>query len=393
MKLYLSKEYLHSIFALAHTNIGAKPFNNQGRTLRLVVGSNLSSTTLSVKFSNRCGDAPLTIGAASLSLCDENGVLSPKTLIPLTVNGLLAFELLPGEDIRSDIVAFPLKPGEHFALNIYYPTEERVASGNWLGNSAQRSRPGNFSADLELSSPNLVSRFARTVITTDLTVSITSVSEITASCEKPHRIIGCFGDSITQQSNWTLPLSKLLYHTYPGEVVLCNLGISGNRLLGDSAPNSGGVNGEAGIKRFHHDMMELHGLTHAILAIGTNDIGLPGDRGISESELLTLENYITTMTSLANQLHAKDVKVYAATLTPRTLVKPYDEQREEIRLACNHWIRNAPCFDAVLDFDQTMRREDGYPGMKDNYALHDGLHPSPYGGLWMAKSIDLSLFE
>lgn len=388
----MAQQYLHSLFALAHTEVGSRPFNNQGRTLRLAVESNVHTTSLQIRFSNRCGTAPLPIGAASLSLCDEHGNLCANTLVPLTVEGRLAFELAPGEDLYSDSIPFRLSPGQHFALNLYYPTAERVSSGNWLGNSALRSRPGNFSADLELPGPGLLSRFARTVVVTDMTVSITSVCEIIAGCEKPNRLLACFGDSITQQSNWTAPLAKLLYHEYPGEITLCNLGISGNRLLSDSPPALGGLNGQAGIHRFEKDILSLHGLTHAILAIGTNDIGLPGAHGLPDSDLITLEEYVQGMEQLAGKLHQRGVKAYAATLTPRAMVPPYNEIREMLRLEMNHWIRNAACFDAVLDFDEVLRRTDGHHGMKEHCALPDGLHPSPYGGLWLAKSIDLSLF-
>jgi hypothetical protein len=46
----------------------------------------------------------------------------------------------------------------------------------------------------------------------------------------------------------------------------------------------------------------------------------------------------------------------------------------------------------VLDFDKVLRRTDGKPGMQEGYVLPDGLHPSPLGGMVLAKSIDISLF-
>lgn len=388
----MSQEFEQAIFAVAHTNVRLHPFHNDGRTLRLVVQANINTHALSVEFANYHGEGPLHIGSASIGLCNRQGVLRPDSLMPLTVGGVLHFELEPGARILSDQLRFSVQAGDYFALNVYYPSNNKVYSGNWVGQNVLRSKAGNFSADLSMHGPGLVRRMARTVTISDMTVPVTTVSQIIAHTTAPSRVVGCFGDSITQQGNWTVPFTKRLARAYPGQISLCNLGISGNRLLFGSPPGLGETNGIAGIERFERDLLRLPGLTHAILELGTNDIGLPGQNGADETEVPTLEEYIATMSALANQLHKKNVKVFAATLAPRPLVRPYTEERELLRLAMNEWLRGTDAFDGLLDFDTVLRRDDGKPGIREGYALPDGLHPSPLGGLWMAKSIDLELF-
>lgn len=389
----MEKEYLHSVFAMAHTDIRMQPFmGNHNRTLRLIVEANVEGFAISVKFANYHGTAPLPIGAASIALCNEQGTLQPGTLMPLTVGGVLHFTLDPGQELMSDILPFAIKPKDFFALNIYYPTDEKVTSGNWASHLSLRSFAGNFSADLSFPGPGLVSRFARTVIANDMTRPITTVAQIIAHCDAPRRVVGCFGDSITQQGNWTVPFMKRLSRAFPGEISLCNLGISGNRLLSGSPPRVGGLNGISGVQRFERDLLSLPGLTHAILELGTNDIGLPGSNGAPETDLITIPDYVQAMTTMAQELRRRHVKVYAATLPPRPMVRPYNEERELLRQQMNEWLRFSKEFDAVLDFDAVLRRSDDKPGMREGYALPDGLHPSPYGGLWMAKSIELALF-
>ncbi|MDL2295170.1 GDSL-type esterase/lipase family protein [Ruminococcaceae bacterium OttesenSCG-928-D13] len=385
-------EHPQSLFAVAHTDIGPMPFNNQGRTLRLVVPCNVDTHAMQVRFANPHSVGPLPVGAASLALCDEHGVLQPDTLVPLTVDGKLSFELAPGEELLSDRADFAPKTGDHFALNLYYPTGERVRSGNWVGRGGLRSRPGNFSADLTLPGPGLVSRVARTVIATDMTVTITTVADIVAFCDKPATVIGCFGDSVTQQGNWTGALEKLLHHCYPGQVSLCNLGISGNRLLADAPPSSNGLLGIAGVKRFERDLLSLSGLTHAVLALGANDVGLPGSEGLPVTDIPDTELYTATLRQMADTLHQRGVFVICATITPRWVSGHFTETAERIRQDWNAWIREADYFDAVFDWDKVLRRADGKPGMKDKYHLPDGLHPSPLAGVVMAKSVDLGLF-
>ncbi|MDL2253241.1 GDSL-type esterase/lipase family protein [Ruminococcaceae bacterium OttesenSCG-928-I18] len=388
----MQKENPYSIYAVAHTDQAVLPFNNRGRTVRIVFASNIETQRVSVRFANYYGDTPLPVGAVSLAPCDKNGSLHSGSILPVTVEGKLAFELAPGEVCSSNPIDLAIFPGDHVALSIYYPGEQRVVSGNRLGNLTLRSKPGNYCVQETFPAPDLISRFSRTMMASGATAQVTTVCEIIAQSEKPHRVLACFGDSITQQGNWTVPLQKLLLRRYPGQVSLCNLGIGGNRLLHASPPEARGAYGPAGVERFERDVLGLHGLHYVVLALGLNDIGLPGTQGAPEEDLIDLPQYRAAMEGLALRLHQKKVAVYAATLTPRSLQKPYDGKRESVRCALNDWIKTAGCFDAVLDFDKVLRREDGLPGMKEQFALPDGLHPSPLGGLWMAKSIDLSLF-
>ncbi len=388
----MTANHEEAIFAIAHTDIGLMPFNNAGRTLRAVVSANVHADALRITFSNLRGTSQMPVGSAVIARCSADGLLLNDEYLPITVAGQSSFTLEAGQEVESDEVAFPLSPGEHFAINLFYPGRERITSGNWIGHGAYRSRPGNFSFEPKLPGPGLVSRFARTVVVSDMTVAITSVGRIVALRQQAGRVIGCFGESITQQGTWTTPLAKLLHRRYPGEVSLCNLGIGGNRLLQDCAPSLGGLFGEAGITRAAHDLYTLPGLTHAIIALGTNDLGHPGIHGVPLSELPTLAAYAAGMETIAAQLHRQGVFAYTATITPRVLGTPFDAGREALRQQFNEWIRTADCFDAVLDFDAALRRDDGRPGMPDGCALPDGLHPSPLGGLQLARSVDLSLF-
>ena len=43
--------------------------------------------------------------------------------------------------------------------------------------------------------------------------------------------------------------------------------------------------GHAGIERYRYDLLPIEGLTHAVFALGTNDLGHPGTGGAPEEEL------------------------------------------------------------------------------------------------------------
>ncbi len=380
-------------FAIAHTDLAAQPFNNAGRTVRVLIPNNLSGDAVYVKFSNYYATRPVWVQHATVALVDEAGELLPSTIRPLAVYGDTSFALVPDRDVFSDRVPLVVLPGQTLAVSLFYPLPDKVTSGNFVGTFATRSIHGNYSDTPALPEAKVLSTLSRSVLPWDVTSAITTLSAVLveqADDAPAPRVIAAFGDSIMQQGAWVTPFTKRLYERFPGMVSVCNLGIGGNRLLRESPAILKGLYGHAGVERFRYDLLPVEGLTHAILALGTNDIGLPG-KDAPEEELPTLTQYQEAVTDLTAQLHKRGVKVFAGLLLPRALNKVYTPAREELRLAMNDWLTNCGLFDAVLDLGAPIAAEDG-TGMKKEYDLPDGLHPNKAGGQAIADSIDLDLF-
>ncbi|WP_418667721.1 GDSL-type esterase/lipase family protein [Allofournierella sp.] len=381
-------------FAVAHTDLSGQPFNNAGRTLRVLAPNNLGGCGLYVKFSNYYSDRPVWVGNATVALADPLGNLLPGTLRPLTVHGDSSFALVPRRDVYSDRVDLAVKPGQTIAVSLYYPLPDRVVSGNFVSIFATRSVKGDWCAEPELPKARILSSLSRTVLPWDITSATTTLSEILV--EQPSEaaapcVVAAFGDSIMQQGAWLTPFTQRLYKAYPGRVSVCNLGIGGNRLLHGAPAATKGMYGHAGVERFRYDLLPVEGLTHAILALGTNDIGLPGKDGAPEGELITLMDYQAALEPMVDTLRRRGIKVFAGLLLPREINHIYTEQREGLRLAINQWLAGCGLFDAVLDLGAPIAAPDG-PGMKKEYALPDGLHPNKLGGQKIAQGIDLGLF-
>lgn len=382
-------------FAIAHTDIAAQPFNNATRTVRIFVPNNLSGTGVIVKFSNYYCAEPVWISHATVSLADSGGNLMPGTLRPLTVHGDTSFAIVPCRDAFSDSIAMPMEPGQIIAVNLYYPSTSKVTSGNFVGLFAQRSVRGDYCETAVLPKARLWSNLSRSVLPWDVSSAITTLSAVLVEQDEqtpPPRVLATFGDSIMQQGAWVTPFTERLYEKYKGEISVCNLGIGGNRLLHNSPPMYKGLYGHAGMERYQYDLLPLNGLTHVILALGTNDIGLPGKDAVPEDELICLQDYITAVTTLVEDLRRQGVKkVFGAQLLPREINHVYNEQREKLRLSINEWIRTAELFDAVLDLGAPIADTDGI-GMKKEFAMPDGLHPNKAGGKAIAAAIGLALF-
>lgn len=382
-------------FAVAHTQLNGQPFHNSLRTVRVVFPNNLEGTAVSVRFANFHDDRPVWVGNATISLCDETGRLREHSIHALTVHGDTSFALVPGHDVYSDSIKMPVQPGDYLAVSLYYPLADKMLSGNFVGNYAQRSAKGDYCKAPTLPRARGLVDLARSVVPWDVTSAVTTVSHVLVhrapDAPKP-RVVATFGDSIMQQGTWVTPFAARLYQQYPGEISVCNLGIGGNRLLHDSAAGVKGLFGRAGITRYHYDLLGIEGLTHAIFGLGTNDIGLPGKDGAPESEMITLDDYKAGVTQLATDLRARGIKLYCTLLVPREINHVFTAEREALRVAMNEWLSGCGLFDAVLDIGAAIADTNDHVGMKKEYAQVDLLHPNATGGKLMAESIDLSLF-
>ncbi|MEG0911215.1 MAG: GDSL-type esterase/lipase family protein [Ruthenibacterium sp.] len=382
-------------FAIAHTDIVGRPFNNATRTVRIFVPNNLNGTGLVVKFSNYYCTEPVWISHATVALSDSRGQLMPGTLHPLTVYGDTSFALVPNRDVFSDSIVMSVEPRQIIAVNLYYPSMSRVTAGNFVGLFAQRSVKGDYCETPVLPKARLWSNLSRSMLPWDVSSAITTLSAVLVEQDEstpPPRVLATFGDSIMQQGAWVTPFTKALYAKYKGEISVCNLGIGGNRLLHESPPLNKGFYGHAGMARYRYDLLPLNGLTHVILALGTNDIGLPGKDAVPEDELITVQDYSTALTTLVEDLRRQDVqKIFGALLLPREINHVYTEEREALRLAINEWIRTSKLFDAVLDLGAPIADASGV-GMMKEFAMPDGLHPNKAGGKAIADAIDLNLF-
>lgn len=112
-------------------------------------------------------------------------------------------------------------------------------------------------------------------------------------------LVAAFGDSLTDGVGTTPGTDRrytdLLARRVSGSgVSVVNLGIAGNQLLGD-------VFGERGITRFDRDVLTLPGVTHLVLELGLNDIGLPGMLGLPAVPVAELAAGLTSIAERAKQ--------------------------------------------------------------------------------------------
>jgi lysophospholipase L1-like esterase len=99
-------------------------------------------------------------------------------------------------------------------------------------------------------------------------------------------------------------------------------------------------------------------------------------------------------TQMVAKARARGIKTIGATILPFAgsgYYKP-DAATEADRQAINAWIRAPGNFDAVLDFDKTMRDPAKPDRLSPAFDSGDGLHPSLDGYKAMGQAVPLELF-
>ncbi|WP_328523078.1 GDSL-type esterase/lipase family protein [Kribbella sp. NBC_00359] len=161
-----------------------------------------------------------------------------------------------------------------------------------------------------------------------------------------------------------------------------NQGIAGNRLLQDEV-------GEQGLARFDRDVLSIPGVTHVLVHLGINDLGLPGMAGEPPAGSDAL---IQGFSTLAHRAHLADLKILVATIGPfGGAIYPGVSSPEglAVRHEVNDWIRTTDAFDAVFDVARAVEHPDAPDTIHPALDSGDGMHLNDKGAQAMADSVDL----
>jgi lysophospholipase L1-like esterase len=371
-------------YALAPTMWGAPPsLTNQ--TLRQELQPTLGGQRVRVRFSNLFGKVPLRIASASVALGTGAASISPATLRSLRFGGNAGITVAPGDEAWSDAVRLRVDPDHAVSVSFRidapapFATVHHINAGaTWVTSGDAVRRPAWPDA----------ARSPWNHIVTGLDVERSA----------PVRVVVAFGDSITEgagieDDGFTARYPERLAMRLreearaAGHFAVLNAGISGNRLLTDGV-------GPRGTERFRRDVLAQSGVTHTVILIGINDIGLSMPQG-SPASLgpPSVEQITAGLQQLVDEAHARGVKVLLGTLPPFKGAVYWSEDKELRRQAVNRWIRARHGVDGVVDFDAALRDPSDPGSVKPAYDIGDHLHPGKAGHAAMADAVDLHEFE
>lgn len=358
--------------------------NNQ--TVRMHPRVSIGGDNIRVRVSNAYGKSPLAIGAAYVGIRDEGPAIVPGSGRKVTFNGADAATIGAGAALLSDTVKLDVPALADLAVSIHLPGEIPVGfhiTGRYARQTNYISPPGNFVAE-------------DTMPVGKITDEWFFVSGIDVLVPKETGGIVALGDSLTDAnisthdtfSRWPDQLARRLIDRKGGRpLAVMNQGLGGNRILHD-------VRGDSGLRRLDRDVLAQSGVTHVIVMLGTNDLR---NRYAKPEEEVTADQMIAGLNQMALRAQAREIKLFAATLTPfgneTYLPGAWNPSREQHRLAFNDWIRTSGAFDGMIDFDAALRDPENPTQMLPKYDCGDGLHPSDLGYCIMGNTIDLALFD
>lgn len=351
-------------------------------TLRQTVTVTASGDRVRLRLSNLFGSAPLEL--AEVRVARE---LEPLVTV-LDSDRQVHFAGRPGAtipasaELLSDVVDLEVSEGDRLIVSIYAAEPSELATWHPLSLTTHAVAAGNQAASQRLSEPSALS-------------SAFWLAGVDVESAVNDRVVVTFGDSITDGASSTIDgrrsypdrlFARLQEDPHARSVAVVNQGLGGNRLLRDSI-------GPSGMSRFERDVLGTPGVTHAIVLIGINDIGMPGFVGPSEQ--VTADELIDGLETLADEARANGVKAFVGTIMPFEAAFPpyYSSEGEEIRQAVNAWIRDNEAYDGVIDFEAAVRDPAQPTRILAAFDSGDHLHPNDAGYQAMADAVPLSLFE
>ncbi|HVQ09414.1 MAG TPA: SGNH/GDSL hydrolase family protein [Allosphingosinicella sp.] len=349
-------------------------------TVRQLVRVSLGGERIRIRLSNAFGTRPLRIEAIRVARSADPATarIAPGSGRAVTFAGDDAVLVPAGAEAVSDPVDLAVPPLGHLAISFYLPQPPSPRTSHPGSRTTTFLVHGNRSA-----APNLPG--ARTIghWTQLAGVDVTGAPRAAA--------IVAFGDSITDgfgirpnsDQRWPdILATRLQADPATRHLAVLNQGISGNRVLSDGfGPNA--------LARFERDVIGQPGVKFVILLEGINDIGM---FAAPAARRALVANLIAAYGRMIARARARGIKVIGATILPFG-GSDYRPGAEADRRALNAWIRAPGHFDAVIDFDATMRDPASPMRMRRAFDSGDGLHPSAAGYRAMGEAVPLALFR
>src|SRR3954468_13228185 len=366
-----------------------RTFNNV--TVRNIVHISVGGPRVRLRITNAFGGYPAAAGDAfpettalqvgAVYVGRRSGATAavvPETQTAVTFGGHATVRISPGSDVVSDPVQLPVTDGDNLAVSIYLPGATPNASYHSNGKQTSyltAANGGNRAGQVDASGfTNTTSWWFLDAVSVEANETVGSVVAL--------------GDSITDGANitsntnhrWPDYLAARLSGQY-GVRGVVNEGISGNSVLKDY--NCCGGN-PSGLSRLDRDVISHDGVRTVIVALGINDIGN------YPNESVVVDDITDGMRQLADRLHRAGLKVIQATLTPfavATLPGYYSVEKDAKRMRINGFIRSAPYWDGIVDFEKALADPANPLQMLPAYDSGDHLHPNDTGMKALADAV------
>ena len=360
-------------------------------TVRMIARVTSPGASVRLRLDNTYGQMELRISGVSVGLRMRDAALVPGSNRNVRFTGSAHVTIPPGGSVQSDPIEMHVLAYQDLAVSLYVP-----------GSSVRPSQHRGARVTSYLSATNAgdVRSDETGAAFIDTTASMFWLKSIDVLSDYTMGAVVAFGDSITDGScvpvdgydrweDWLgirLNLDSADKSSSRPYTAIVNEGIGGNTVTFDGLvppPVS-----TPGVRRLERDVFSHSGVTHVILFMGTNDLRREA----------TAQQVIAGMEEIISRVKDRELRVIGVTIIPRHDRAPVGEntgwnsEKTSARNRVNEWIRSEAGFDAVFDFDASVRDSDNLDRIDPAFDC-DGIHPSPRGYYEMATSVPLDLFR
>lgn len=362
------------------------------QTYRMVITPHRAGATLRVHLTNRLSPAEVSFTSVTVGKQAGGPQVSSDSLRTVTFDGASSVTVPAGGDVVSDPVALSFGSFEPLAVSVYVPGSSRAPTEHLQGMATSYyGSPGTGDQTHDVGGGSL----DRT------TTSVLYVSGVDVLAPASASTLVAFGDSITEgfvgggysevpQSpaavDQNLRPTDFLQRRLDAAgipISVVNSGIWGNRLLDDALRTLPQL-GPRGLTRIQPDVLEVAGVTDAIVMFGANDFAIP--------EWATTAEMIAGYTEAVYRLQAAGIRVVLGTNPPLKYsllagnFAPFSDQR---RVELNDWVRSQQIADGVVDYDALLADPNADAIILSQYRGLDN-HVGPAGYAAMADLIDIA---
>jgi lysophospholipase L1-like esterase len=349
------------------------------QTLRMLVRVSVGGQRARVQLSNTFGTTPLVLGPVHLALHGQGSAIVPGSDRTLLFSGKPTVRIAPGALVVSDPVNLDIPALGDLAISVYAPAGTGPASRQSTALRTTYIASGDMTAAAELPGAT----------TAQAWLWISGVEVLAPANSGAIVVLGASstaGTTSTPNTNRSWPsvlAERLQSNQATKNLSVINMGIAGNRVLGDTP-----ASGVGALSRFDRDVLGHSGVQWLMMFEGTNDVGALA----RDPQSMTPDDLINAYKQLIERAHAHGIKVIGCTLNPFQGMAYYTEQSEAARLAVNKWIMTSGAFDAAVDFDAVTRDPANPRQLNPPFNNGDHLHPNDAGYKAMAEMIDLGMF-